>query len=1144
MTKCISMLCGFLLLFAFQANAPAQTITNQPQSLTVNNASTATFSVGASNALAYQWYFNGTNLSDVGNITGSTSPVLTLDDVTSNQAGIYTVVINGSMTSSNAVLTITNGTIVTFTFSGFIGGGTSNVDVQLFDHDKPATVQNFIHYIRSGAFTNNMFFQRCVPGFVLQGGSFGASNSTDMSPPITGWDVASTFTTATNQNPPFPQQVDSEFNVGPFIPNHFGTIAMALQSGEPDSATSGFFFNLADDSVPPNDLDTNTGGFTVFGRILDGTNVLQYFNTLTNGGIIANQVFLDNGSLYTNPFPALPVNYATTNAPANANLIFGDLQFQTTPPVDTNLPSVAITSPAPGALLTSGTLVPVEGEASDNVGLALVVGELAPVVAADGTSPNGGVTITNYASGTSNWSASFSYTEDYLGFFPETYPPPVGNYELSAQSQSGAGYFSPAASEMLSITAILANGNGTVAILQGAQGGFTNLNAVGYPFQEGSNYIVEAIPGTNQTFVNWSGDGYYTTQPDIAFAYQGFDFPYEGEVFTATFISNDVGGIAFTSPSNNALLSVTLSNISGTINTNVLTLPVTVSCQIFTNSVSNYAVIFPITTMTSTTNWSVSVTNFLPTGSYFIQALATDQNSNTTLISENFTVDYFGVLQLIVVGDGAVSPVTNGEILSIGTNFEVTATPAPGESFYAWNNGTQIFSDATQTFTMTSNLTLIAEFVSSNAPRAISFTYPPANAGLNTNSFLLRGRIVPSVKSAQVICQISSLSTGLEVGPPLMTSGTNTWSVAVTNLPPDDYEVQAVATFDGGKSAAISERFAVLDFKKITGTYSGLFLCANGPVASTNSGFITFPLGVSGAFSGKLLFPAYKPVSMHNIFFADGGIELTLFGFPENPMFIYLDLPLTNGSDTLTGYVYSTNANSWVSPILCYRAAKQLSDDTTPATGKYVLDLNPGDQTNRPETNGYASLSIGSSGVFSLSGALPDGAPFSQSATVSTNGVWPLYVIPTGYKTSGMLIGWETNQKSGVSSGQLHWYKAPNIGDYYTSGIDTNVNSTGTNYIPPAAGNYSIVFQGGTIGLPVTNALTVAHAGGQFKPVNPADKLTISLSASGMLTGHFVDPNDNETLQFKGAFFGQSQGGGGFILDSGGQPGYFLLTPQ
>ena len=46
-----------------------------------------------------------------------------------------------------------------------------------------------------------------------------------------------------------------------------GTIAMAKLPDDPDSATSQWFINLADNSGPPNNLDTVNGGFTVFGTV-------------------------------------------------------------------------------------------------------------------------------------------------------------------------------------------------------------------------------------------------------------------------------------------------------------------------------------------------------------------------------------------------------------------------------------------------------------------------------------------------------------------------------------------------------------------------------------------------------------------------------------------------------------------------------------------------------------------------------------------------------------------------------------------------------------------------------------------------------------------------------------------------------------
>jgi peptidyl-prolyl cis-trans isomerase A (cyclophilin A) len=1125
MKQCVLILCGLGFVMAFQANSLAQTpITNEPQSITVNNASTAMFTVGASNATNYQWQFNTTNLSDGTQpdgviITGSATASLTLEDVTTNEAGNYTVVVNGSVTNSPAAVlaVLTNGTIVQLALTGFIGGGISNVQVQLFDHDKPATVQNFLHHIRAGVFTN-MFFQRDVSGY-LQGGSFGTTDLTNTNPPITGWDVASYIASNGPYSPPFPPQVDNEYNVGPLIRNDFGTIAMALSSGDPDSATSGFFFNLTDNSGL---LDAQD--FTVFGRILNNSNeitssnVLAYFYRLTNeSGTVANADFSDYGSLDTNqPFPTLPVNYAGSNAPANSNLVFCSFSFLATNPPDTTLPTVSITSPAAPEPVTN-----LQGTASDDVGLAVVICVLTPQAATDGTYPypyaNTNL-VTNYAVGTTNWSLNLS---------PGSYT------NVSVQSQDGAGNLSPATNQPLVVTYIVTNGNGTVTFTNGA---VTNFNAVGYPFQEESNYDLVAIPGANELFVSWNNDYATNDAPELSYSL-------DDGILTATFISNSIpNGIAITYPAANAVVSSGTFNVTGTISTNIAAPPVTVTCTIFSQT-DGFSVSPSMTTI-GTNTWSIPVTN-LSSGFYTVGVTATDSSNNTTEISENFSVGT--LLQLTILGEGTVSGVTNGEYVPVGTNFQVTATPGAGALFYAWNDGTAVFTNSTETFTMSSNLALTVEFVSSDVPKVISFSYPTANAKLNTNTFPLKVRLASSAKSARVTCQIFSLTTtnANEVFPPLSLTetGANIWSATVSNLPPNEYEVEAVATYDmkgTNTSSAAFEKFYVLYFKQVEGTYTGLFTCYSGaPVDPTNSGFFTCTVTASGAFSARLLFPAYEPLVVSSGFDVFGYTGTYTWLIPGNPVSMELSLDLTGGLDELTGYVYATN-ESWVSSLTCYRAVTKLSD-ATPAKGKYIFSLDPTGWSNI----GYASLSVGSSGTLALSGALPDGASFSQSARISKDGVWPLYVVPAGYKSKGMLMGWETWQTNGSGSytGPLSWYKAPNVGTYYTNGINTNVNSTGTNYVPPAAGSYSIVFQEGTNSVLGSNDLSVAHAGAQFKPESASDtnKLAISLSASGILTGHFITNSDSKPLQFKGAFFGQSQGDSGFVLDGDGQTGYFLL---
>ena len=124
-----------------------------------------------------------------------------------------------------------------------------DVRIELFDEQAPATVANFLKYVNSGAYANS-FIHRSVPGFVIQGGGYylveGAPNAIETFPPVVN---------------------------EPGISNVRGTIAMAKQAGDPNSATSQWFFNLVDNSDV---LDDDNGGYTVFGQVLgDGMDIID-----------------------------------------------------------------------------------------------------------------------------------------------------------------------------------------------------------------------------------------------------------------------------------------------------------------------------------------------------------------------------------------------------------------------------------------------------------------------------------------------------------------------------------------------------------------------------------------------------------------------------------------------------------------------------------------------------------------------------------------------------------------------------------------------------------------------------------------------------------------------------------------------------
>jgi hypothetical protein len=103
----------FVDAFDLQSEAPAgaPVITNQPSHRTVSAGTNVTFTVGVSNAAGatYQWQFYGTNISDGGNISGTTTSTLTVTGVSANDVGHYRVRVTnagGSALSAEATLAI------------------------------------------------------------------------------------------------------------------------------------------------------------------------------------------------------------------------------------------------------------------------------------------------------------------------------------------------------------------------------------------------------------------------------------------------------------------------------------------------------------------------------------------------------------------------------------------------------------------------------------------------------------------------------------------------------------------------------------------------------------------------------------------------------------------------------------------------------------------------------------------------------------------------------------------------------------------------------------------------------------------------------------------------------------------------------
>ena len=122
----------------------------------------------------------------------------------------------------------------------------------------PKTVENFLTYVKEG-FYDGTVFHRVIDGFMIQGGGFepGMKQKQTHAP------------------------VENEANNG--LKNNRYTVAMARTS-DPHSATDQFFVNVADNDFLNFSSPTPSGwGYTVFGTITEGTDVIDKMRGVKTG---------------------------------------------------------------------------------------------------------------------------------------------------------------------------------------------------------------------------------------------------------------------------------------------------------------------------------------------------------------------------------------------------------------------------------------------------------------------------------------------------------------------------------------------------------------------------------------------------------------------------------------------------------------------------------------------------------------------------------------------------------------------------------------------------------------------------------------------------------------------------------------------
>ena len=130
-----------------------------------------------------------------------------------------------------------------------------NIEIELFNDKAPVSAKNFENYVKSNFYAGTIF-HRVIPGFMIQGGGMDANmiEKATKSPII------------------------NEANNG--LKNARGTLAMARTS-DPNSATSQFFINVADNSFL--NRSAMDAGYAVFGKVVEGMDVVAEIKGVRTG---------------------------------------------------------------------------------------------------------------------------------------------------------------------------------------------------------------------------------------------------------------------------------------------------------------------------------------------------------------------------------------------------------------------------------------------------------------------------------------------------------------------------------------------------------------------------------------------------------------------------------------------------------------------------------------------------------------------------------------------------------------------------------------------------------------------------------------------------------------------------------------------
>ncbi len=786
------------------------------------------------------------------------------------------------------------------------------------------------------------------------------------------------------------------------------------------------------------------------------------------------------------------------------------------------------------------------------------------------------VNLAGISSGSVNENQTLTVTA--TSSIPDLIPNPTINY--TSPSATGTLSFAPAA-----------NSNGTAIITVTVNDGHAVSNTFSRTFTVTVNAVNDAPTLAAIGGVTINEDASAQT---VNFGGITTGAPNENQTLTVTAISSNPGlipnpSVNYASPGAGGSLSFTpVANANGTAtitvtvndgqsanNTVVQTFTVTV------NAVNDAPTLNTINPLTMTENAGQQTVNLAGIGTGAAnetQTLTVTATSGNPGLIPHPTVTYTspgatGTLRFtptansngtaivtVTVNDGQATDNTVTRTFAVtvtSVNSAPTITAIPNQTITSGGNSGVLSFTIGDVETSASSLLLTASstapgllpvsniiFGGVNGNRTVVLTPVPGQTGTATvtvtvNDGAATASTTFTVTVQAATSQLSVTKTGQGTVTPDLNNTTLIigQSYTVTATPAAGYEFggwtgsiissSPTLTFVMASNLVLQANFVPTPFTAASATYNGLFM-ENAEVRVNSAGAFSFYVDTGGNYSGWVQLGFVRHT------FA-GKLELNLRAtnvitrYSGNP----LTVELTIGQGAQAGQASGRVTDGvWNAPLTGGRTS-----GNTPHAGEYTVVV-PGlvGSAQLPAGDGYGTMHVAADGLATMYCTLADGSQFMQSAYVTDDGDWPVYISLYGAK--GVVVSWMTfaNLANSDVSGDLVWIKqAGASATSYPAGFTSGTKAIGSRYTPPdAAGkavnlsSANVSFSGGELAANFVNPVSV-NAGSQVVNLGQ-NSLSLGITtSSGLFSGQVQEPGNGLTRNFAGVILQKQNAGFGMM---------------